>query len=120
MKTVLNKKKKGVTVLELSVVIAVLLSLIAILFMGAREWRKGVERVKAEQAAAPTKAPYRATIEVFGYTSEGLNGGIYMITKDGFVYARDGLILSPGKHDVLLRVGKTTHPEVLAPAEATK
>jgi type II secretory pathway pseudopilin PulG len=38
------KKKAGMTLLELTVVILVLLSLISILFIGARAWKKGSDR----------------------------------------------------------------------------
>src|SRR5687768_534880 len=37
-------KKSGMTLLELTVVILVLLSLISILFVGARAWKKGSDR----------------------------------------------------------------------------
>jgi len=39
-----TKKKSGMTLLELTVVILVLLSLISILFIGARAWKKGSDR----------------------------------------------------------------------------
>jgi type II secretory pathway pseudopilin PulG len=39
-----TKRKSGMTLLELTVVILVLLSLIAILFIGARAWKKGSDR----------------------------------------------------------------------------
>ncbi|MGD9420827.1 MAG: hypothetical protein Q7R22_017960 [Verrucomicrobiota bacterium JB025] len=38
------KSKAGMTLLELTVVILVLLSLISILFVGARAWKKGSDR----------------------------------------------------------------------------
>jgi type II secretory pathway pseudopilin PulG len=38
------KRKAGMTLLELTVVILVLLSLIAILFVGARAWKRGSDR----------------------------------------------------------------------------
>jgi len=38
------KTKRGMTLLELTVVILVLLSLISILFIGARAWKKGSDR----------------------------------------------------------------------------
>ncbi|BCU78242.1 prepilin-type N-terminal cleavage/methylation domain-containing protein [Luteolibacter sp. LG18] len=38
------KNKKGMTLLELTVVILVLLSLISILFIGARAWKRGSDR----------------------------------------------------------------------------
>jgi prepilin-type N-terminal cleavage/methylation domain-containing protein len=39
-----TKRKSGMTLLELTVVILVLLSLISILFIGARAWKKGSDR----------------------------------------------------------------------------
>jgi type II secretory pathway pseudopilin PulG len=38
------KRAKGMTLLELTVVILVLLSLISVLFIGARAWKKGSDR----------------------------------------------------------------------------
>ena len=43
-KTLTTKRKAGMTLLELTVVILVLLSLISILFVGARAWKKGSDR----------------------------------------------------------------------------
>ena len=42
--TLTTKRKAGMTLLELTVVILVLLSLISILFVGARAWKKGSDR----------------------------------------------------------------------------
>ena len=42
--TLTMKRKAGMTLLELTVVILVLLSLISILFIGARAWKKGADR----------------------------------------------------------------------------
>jgi type II secretory pathway pseudopilin PulG len=42
--TLTMKRKAGMTLLELTVVILVLLSLISILFVGARAWKKGSDR----------------------------------------------------------------------------
>jgi type II secretory pathway pseudopilin PulG len=42
--TLTQKRKAGMTLLELTVVILVLLSLISILFVGARAWKKGSDR----------------------------------------------------------------------------
>ncbi|MCW1884457.1 hypothetical protein OKA04_06920 [Luteolibacter flavescens] len=42
--TRITKRAKGMTLLELTVVILVLLSLISILFVGARAWKKGSDR----------------------------------------------------------------------------
>ena len=42
--TLSMKRKAGMTLLELTVVILVLLSLISILFIGARAWKRGSDR----------------------------------------------------------------------------
>ncbi len=42
--THITKRKSGMTLLELTVVILVLLSLISVLFIGARAWKKGSDR----------------------------------------------------------------------------
>jgi prepilin-type N-terminal cleavage/methylation domain-containing protein len=44
VKTIPQTSKKGMTLLELTVVILVLLALIAILFVGGRAWKKGSDR----------------------------------------------------------------------------
>jgi len=44
MKNIPKKPNRGMTLLELTVVILVLLSLISILFIGARAWKKGSDR----------------------------------------------------------------------------
>lgn len=43
-KNQINASKSGMTLLELTVVILVLLSLISILFIGARAWKRGSDR----------------------------------------------------------------------------
>ena len=42
-----NKSNKGMTLIELTVVILVLLSLISVLFIGARAWMRGSDRANA-------------------------------------------------------------------------
>ena len=44
LNTQYTKRKAGMTLLELTVVILVLLSLITILFVGARAWKRGSDR----------------------------------------------------------------------------
>jgi prepilin-type N-terminal cleavage/methylation domain-containing protein len=44
MKTKNLKKSKGMTLIELTVVILVLLSLISVLFIGAQAWKEGSDR----------------------------------------------------------------------------
>lgn len=47
MKLTKTKKNKGMTLIELTVVILVLLSLISVLFIGARAWLRGSDRAQA-------------------------------------------------------------------------
>lgn len=63
-----TKRTKGMTLLELTVVILVLLSLIAILFIGARAWKKGSDRAgcimnirNAQQAIRSYQNMYNVT-----------------------------------------------------------
>ena len=63
-----TKRAKGMTLLELTVVILVLLSLISILFIGARAWKRGSDRAgcimnirNAQQAVRSYANMYNAT-----------------------------------------------------------
>lgn len=83
------KKAKGMTLLELTVVILVLLSLISILFVGARAWKKGSDRsanimnLRNCQQAVRGHANMRNLPEgtgdctendIFGPAKDGVNG----------------------------------------------
>jgi prepilin-type N-terminal cleavage/methylation domain-containing protein len=63
------KRKSGMTLLELTVVILVLLSLISILFIGARAWKKGSDRaanilnIRNVQQAVRAHANVRGLLE---------------------------------------------------------
>jgi prepilin-type N-terminal cleavage/methylation domain-containing protein len=63
------KRNNGMTLLELTVVILVLLSLISILFIGARAWKKGSDRaanilnIRNVQQAVRAHANVRALAE---------------------------------------------------------
>ena len=79
----LNKKSKsGMTLLELTVVILVLLSLISILFIGARAWKKGSDRAgcilnirNVQQAASGYKNMHPAlTSATIGAASANIIG----------------------------------------------
>ena len=64
-----TKRKSGMTLLELTVVILVLLSLISILFIGARAWKKGSDRaanilnIRNVQQAVRAHANVRGLLE---------------------------------------------------------
>lgn len=81
-----TKRKAGMTLLELTVVILVLLSLISILFVGARAWKKGSDRStnilnlrNAQQAVRghANMNPDIATIDeavIYGPAGDGVGG----------------------------------------------
>ncbi|MES2440092.1 MAG: prepilin-type N-terminal cleavage/methylation domain-containing protein [Verrucomicrobiota bacterium] len=79
------KRKSGMTLLELTVVILVLLSLISILFIGARAWKKGSDRsanilnirnaqqaVRGHENLRPDQAPTEDII--YGVADDGIGG----------------------------------------------
>jgi prepilin-type N-terminal cleavage/methylation domain-containing protein len=77
----LSKRKRGMTLLELTVVILVLLSLISILFIGARAWKKGSDRAACVITIRNVQQmirsyqnlndePFGATIDVFVIANE--------------------------------------------------
>jgi prepilin-type N-terminal cleavage/methylation domain-containing protein len=82
------KRKSGMTLLELTVVILVLLSLISILFVGARAWKKGSDRsanimnIRNVQQAVRGHANMRGLNEtdplekelIFGAALDGIGG----------------------------------------------
>jgi type II secretory pathway pseudopilin PulG len=112
--------KSGMTLLELTVVILVLLSLIAILFVGARAWKRGSDRAgcimnirNVQQAArghmnmtnTPSTVP--AATDVYGTGANAYlptpvcpgNGTYSYITTDaaaGAVFLSCGLATSDG------------------------
>lgn len=84
--TRIMKRKSGMTLLELTVVILVLLSLISILFVGARAWKKGSDRaanimnLRNAQQAVRGHANMRDLRETTGVCTEA---DIYGTLGDG-------------------------------------
>ncbi len=80
------KRKSGMTLLELTVVILVLLSLISILFIGARAWKKGSDRagcilnIRNVQQAMRGHANMHSLLEGTGVVDETI---IYGAAGDG-------------------------------------
>ncbi|GAA5131392.1 hypothetical protein JIN84_06670 [Luteolibacter yonseiensis] len=64
--TIGTKRKAGMTLLELTVVILVLLSLISILFIGARAWKKGSDRAANILNIRNVQQAVRAHVNVRG------------------------------------------------------
>ncbi len=69
------KRKSGMTLLELTVVILVLLSLISILFIGARAWKKGSDRSASILTIRNVQQAVRSFANMNGKT-EGLAGEV--------------------------------------------
>lgn len=76
-----TKRAKGMTLLELTVVILVLLSLISILFIGARAWKKGSDRAASILTIRNVQQAVRSYSNMNGYnpgdTVTGLDGEIF-------------------------------------------
>ena len=88
------KSKSGMTLLELTVVILVLLSLISILFIGARAWKKGSDRsanilnIRNVQQAVRGHGNMHGVIQ--GSTTPAVTGGA-ILAADIFGAAGDGV-----------------------------
>lgn len=63
------RRKSGMTLLELTVVILVLLSLIGILFIGARGWKRGTDRAGCILNHRITQQAVRSYQNMYGYSS---------------------------------------------------
>ena len=74
------KRKSGMTLLELTVVILVLLSLISILFIGARAWKKGSDRAANILNIRNVQQAVRAHANI-----RGLNSGAALLATDYIV-----------------------------------
>ena len=77
------KAKSGMTLLELTVVILVLLSLISILFIGARAWKRGSDRAASVLQIRNVQQAVRSNANM-----NGLNPGGVMVRAD---------VIGPGK-----------------------
>lgn len=84
--TRLTKRKSGMTLLELTVVILVLLSLISILFIGARAWKKGSDRAANILNIRNTQQAVRGHANV-----RGLAEGAACVGTDIYGAALDGV-----------------------------
>ena len=74
------KSKSGMTLLELTVVILVLLSLISILFIGARAWKKGSDRAGCILNIRNTQQAVRGFMNMHDNTLPTANADIFGAT----------------------------------------
>ena len=76
-------RKSGMTLLELTVVILVLLSLISILFIGARAWKKGSDRAANILNVRNVQQAARAHANVRGLATPASGGtGVALLSTD--------------------------------------
>ena len=75
--TTTSKRKSGMTLLELTVVILVLLSLISVLFIGARAWKKGSDKAASILQIRNVQQGVRSNANL-----NGLNLGDAMVRED--------------------------------------
>ncbi len=80
--------KSGMTLLELTVVILVLLSLIAILFVGARAWKKGSDRAGCIMNIRNVQQAVRGHQNMSNSTST--------TPTEATIYGSDGYMSTPG------------------------
>ncbi|MGD7653384.1 MAG: hypothetical protein ACQCXQ_09235, partial [Verrucomicrobiales bacterium] len=83
------KSKAGMTLLELTVVILVLLSLISILFVGARAWKQGSDRSANIMNIRNVQQAMRGHANMFGLDDgDGLAAGTLMSTNGDTGYLK--------------------------------
>lgn len=75
-------RKAGMTLLELTVVILVLLSLISILFVGARAWKKGSDRAANILNIRNVQQAVRAHVNVRGLPTPETGTGVALVETE--------------------------------------
>ena len=64
-------RKRGLTLLELALVITVLLSLVALLFIGSRAWKRGSDRANCLLSLRNIQMATRSYQNLYGYSYGG-------------------------------------------------
>ncbi|WP_035610291.1 type II secretion system protein [Haloferula sp. BvORR071] len=67
-----SSKRSGFSLLELTVVIAVLLSLTTVLILGARAWKKGADRTGCILTIRNVQTSVRSYQNLYGYEAGGM------------------------------------------------
>jgi prepilin-type N-terminal cleavage/methylation domain-containing protein len=123
------KAKSGMTLLELTVVILVLLSLISILFVGARAWKKGSDRsanilnLRNSQQAVRGHANMNPDVTaitedvIFGTDDDGVGAYLRKPTAPTGITSYTGAAVAPAVGALWLAAVYTD--STLAPATAT-
>ena len=101
-KSHMKATKSGMTLLELTVVILVLLSLISILFIGARAWKRGSDRAAAILQIRNSQQAVRSFANMYGKNiGDAVNPG---------TAATAGDVYGPGKFIERNPTTDVTHP----------
>lgn len=64
-------QRRGVTLIEMSVVIAVLLTLVSVLFMAAQSWKRGSDRAACVVSLRNIQVAVRSYQNLYGYSPGG-------------------------------------------------
>ena len=79
-----SRRPSGFTLLELSVILAVLLTLVAILFVGARAWIRGSDRAACVMIQRNVQVSVRSYQNLYGYNPGSMpsaDGGTQSIAQ---------------------------------------
>lgn len=93
-------QKKGMTLLELTVVILVLLTLISVLFIGAKAWKDGADRSNCILNIRNFQVGVRSYANMNG-TADGVNIPVDSLTGDGNFISTFPVCPSGGVYDPL-------------------
>jgi len=63
--------RRGLTLLELTVVITILLALVSILFVGSRAWKRGSDRASCVMTLHSVQVAIRSYQNIYGYSPGG-------------------------------------------------
>lgn len=70
---------RGLTLLEMSIVLGVLLAVMAVIYVGARAWKRGADRTSCVMTIRQTQVAVRSYQNIRGYapggTTDPLSGG---------------------------------------------
>jgi type II secretory pathway pseudopilin PulG len=64
-------RQRGLTIVELMVIVLILLSLISILFVGARAWKRGTDRASCILSIRSVQVAARSYQNLYGYNAGG-------------------------------------------------
>lgn len=117
-----SSKRSGFSLLEITVVIAVLLSLTTILLVGARAWKSGADRTGCILNLRTVQTAVRSYQNMYGYTAGGMpyaEGGtqdiaVHMHTK-GYISDQQFSAIQGGETCQGGGSYERTHPDVFPP-----